>query len=61
MDMLSDARLVYELEREIRCNVSVNDNVVVSAYTLLLVFNRLAFAEGRQPGIDPDEQPSFDN
>lgn len=60
--MLSDARLVYELEREIRCNTPVTDNVVVSAYTLLLVFNRLALAEGREPGIEDIDAPvSFDH
>lgn len=53
--MLSDARLVYELEREVRCEADPTSNLVVSAYTLRVIFDRLALAEGRSPGIDPDE------
>ncbi|WP_414461802.1 hypothetical protein [Hyphomicrobium sp. DY-1] len=52
--MLSDKRLVYELEREVRCESDPASSLVVSAYTLRVIFDRLALAEGRTPGIDPD-------
>ena len=59
--MLSDSRLVYELEREVR-HTYQDENMVVLAYTLRLVFDRLAKAEGRTTGVEPIEQyVSFDN
>lgn len=55
---MDDLRLVYELEREIRCRIDPTSNVVVSAYTLRVLFDRLALAEGRSPGVasDPTEE-----
>lgn len=57
---LDDLRIVYQLEREIRCNADPTANVVVSAYTLFVLFNRLAVAEGRSPGVATDPADECD-